>query len=126
MDNKVFAFLGIVCSIVMIYVAKQFLGETIAIIITMVLIIFGLALAIVAFHDNQQKRILLFVKEHDRYIVEAVSGKHSSLADDLKQINSMIKQVNSIRMIEDQQQTVPVERRITAHVEEGEYRIIKG
>lgn len=126
MDNKVFAFLGIVCSIVMIYVAKELLGETIAIIVMAVLLIFGLALAIVAFHDNQQKRILLFVKEHDKYIVESVSGKSSSLADDLKQINSLIRQANSIRMVEDQQSVIPVERRITAHVEEGEYRIIRG
>jgi predicted PurR-regulated permease PerM len=125
MDNKLFAFLAIVCSIIMLFVAKHLLGETIAIILTMILVIFGLALAIVAFHDNQQKRILLFVKEHDRYIVEAVSGKASSFADDLKQINKMISQVNSMR-IEDGDSVIPVERRITAHVEDGEYRIIRG
>lgn len=125
MDNKMFAFLGIVSSIVMIYVVKELLGETIAIIVTIVLIIFGLSLGIVAFNDNQQKRILLFVKEHDRYIIEAVSGTQHSLADDLKQINKMISQVNSIRVIDDSVPVVPVERRITAHVEEGDYRIIK-
>lgn len=125
MDNKMFAFLGIVSSIVMIYVVKELLGETIAIIVTIVLIIFGLSLGIVAFNDNQQKRILLFVKEHDRYIIEAVSGTQHSLADDLKQINKMISQVNSIRVIDDSMPVVPVERRIAAHVEEGDYRIIK-
>lgn len=125
MDNKMFAFLGIVSSIVMIYVVKELLGETIASIVTIVLVIFGLVIGFISFNDNQQKRILLFVKEHDRYIIEAVSGRNSSLADDLKQMNKMISQVNSIRIVDNSASVAPVERRITAHIEEGDYRIVK-